>query len=305
MGRQRPWYWIAESGRRSVMRALCTVFALAVGFGLSPGLLAQERAQGQRGQEGEGLAARVHDLNLTDEQETKIAEIRKEARPKVEEAGKELAAAVKEEMEKVHQVLTPEQRQKLQALRDERREHRGDGLAERIAHLRELDLTDSELAQIEEIRKEYHPKITKAMEGLHGMLTDEQKRARADALRAGKKHSEVLASLNLTDDQKEKVATVCKEVTTLVREELEKMRDVLSAEQQEKLAELKDERRDRVRDRMACAIANSTELGLTEDQKTQIAAIRTECRPKVHEAGNKLRSAVREELAAIAAVLKQ
>jgi len=35
---------------------------------------------------GGGLAARVQDLNLTDEQETKIADIRKEYRPNVQEA---------------------------------------------------------------------------------------------------------------------------------------------------------------------------------------------------------------------------
>jgi Spy/CpxP family protein refolding chaperone len=123
-------------------------------------------------------------------------------------------------------------------------------------------------------------------------------------VKAGKKRAEVVASLNLTDEQKEKVAAVCKDVATLVREELEKMRDVLSAEQQEKLAVLKDERHDRVRDRMACAIANARELRLTDDQKNQIAAIRTEYRPKVQEAGNKLRAAVRQEVEAIVAVLK-
>jgi hypothetical protein len=46
--------------------------------------------------------------------------------------------------------------------------------------------------------------------------------------------------------EKEKVASTCKEVRTLVQE-LEKLRDILSAEQKEKLAELKDERQDRVR----------------------------------------------------------
>jgi hypothetical protein len=43
----------------------------------------------------EGLAERVQDLNLTDDQEAKIAEIRKEGETKVAEARKELAGVVK------------------------------------------------------------------------------------------------------------------------------------------------------------------------------------------------------------------
>jgi Spy/CpxP family protein refolding chaperone len=286
------------------MRTLGTVLALAAVLAVVPRLAAQQQARRQRGGQGEGLAPHIQDLNLTEEQEAKIADIRKEYRPKVEEAAKELGTLIKEEVEKVRQVLTPVQHQQLQAFHEEHKERRLEGLAERIAHLRQLDLTDAEISQMQEIRKEYQPKIVKAMEGLRGILTDEQKKARAEAVKAGKKRAEVVASLNLTDEQKEKVAAVCKDVGTLVREELEKMRDVLSAEQQEKLAVLKDERHDRVRDRMACAIANSRELHLTDEQKSKIAAIRTDFRPKVQEAGNKLRATVRQEVEAIVAVLK-
>jgi Spy/CpxP family protein refolding chaperone len=142
------------------------------------------------------------------------------------------------------------------------------------------------------------------MEGLHGTLTDDQKRARAEALRAGKNRREVLAALNLTGAQKEKVEAVGKELRTLVREELEKIRDVLTEEQQATVGVLREERRDRVRDRMAARIANSRDLDLTDAQKTAIADIRQEYRPKVHAAGNKLRADVREEVDMILAVLK-
>jgi Spy/CpxP family protein refolding chaperone len=50
--------------------------------------------------------------------------------------------------------------------------------------------------------------------------------------------------------------------------------------------------------------ANLRELNLTDDQKTKIAEIRKEFRPKVQEAGNKLRGTVREEMEAIMAVIK-
>jgi Spy/CpxP family protein refolding chaperone len=284
------------------MKTLMGAVALAVGMWAYAALPAAAEEEADKA--GGALAARVQDLNLTDEQEAKIAEIRKEFRPKVQEAGKELAAVVKEEVEKVRGVLTPEQKTKLEAAKEERQQRRAEGLTERIAHLGELDLTDTEITKIEDIRKEYRPKIEKALKELQGLLTDDQKKARQEALRAGKKRREVLESLKLTDEQKEKVQTVGKEVAALVREEMEKIRDVLSAEQKEKLEELKDERKEHVRDRMACRIANLKDLNLTEDQKAQIADIRKEFRPKVHEAGNKLRATVREEVEAIVAVIK-
>jgi Spy/CpxP family protein refolding chaperone len=251
-----------------------------------------------------GLAERIQDLNLTDEQEAKIEEIQKECRPKVEEAVKEHAAAANEEVAKIRELLTPEQREKLQSLKEERKEHRLEGLAQTVAHVKDLDLTDAEMAQIGEIRNEFRPKIMKALEGFSGILNDEQKRAREEGLKAGKKHREVIASLNLTGEQKEKCESACKEVATQVREEMEKVRDVLNSEQREKLSELKDERKERVRDRWAGRIANFSDLNLSDEQKTKIAQIRTEFRPKVHEAGNKLRAAVRDEIEMILKVVK-
>jgi Spy/CpxP family protein refolding chaperone len=85
---------------------------------------------------------------------------------------------------------------------------------------------------------------------------------------------------------------------------MEKIRDVLTAEQREQLSELKDERGDRVRDRWAHRVANLNELNLTDEQKTKIAEIRKEFRPKVHQAGNKLRAAVRDEIDMVVKVVK-
>ena len=278
------------------MRTLIAVLTVAVVIWVPGKLSAQETAGGQ----GE----RLQDLKLTDEQEAKIADIRKDCRTKVQEVVKELAGVAREEVTKVRAVLTPEQQKKLQDLREERRERRAESLAERVAHLEELDLTDAEMAQVAEIRREYRPRAVKAMEGLKGILTEEQRKAREEGLKAGKRRREVIESLNLTGEQKEKVEAVAKEMATLVREEMEKIRDVLSEGQKEKLQEFQAERRERVRDRMAHRIANHRDLNLTDEQKAQIAEIRKEYRPKVHEAGNKLRAAVREELHMIVAVLK-
>jgi Spy/CpxP family protein refolding chaperone len=283
------------------LSAVLTLAALAVALGATP---RAADAQAERKDVAAGLAERIQDLNLTDAQEAKIADIRKEFRPKVQDAAKELAGVVKEEVDKIQAVLTPEQKEKLQAMKDERAERREECLTHVIANLKELDLTDTEMTKIGEIRKEYRPKIAKAMEGLSGTLTDAQKKAREEALTAGKNRKEVLEAIKLTDQQREKVQAAGKEVATLVREEMEKIGDVLDAEQKEKLLELKDERKERVRDRRAHAMANFKDLNLTDDQKTKIADIRKEYRPKVHEAGNKLRTTVREEVSQIVAVIK-
>lgn len=285
------------------MRTLIAVVALGIGMALYATLPAA--AVQKAGVKGVViLVERVQDLDLTDAQEAKIAEIRKESRPKVQEAAKDLAAIVKEEEQKVMAVLTPDQKAKVAAMKEERAELKGERLAERITHLKELDLTDGEVAKITEIRKDYHPKTVKAIKGLESVLTEEQRNARVKALEAGMKRREVIASLKLTGDQKEKLEAIGKEVCTCVHAEVAKMRDVLSEGQKAKLQEFKEERREDVRDRRAHAIANFKDLNLTDDQKSKIAEIRQEFRPRVQEAGNKLRATITEEVEAILSAIK-
>jgi hypothetical protein len=276
--------------------------ALASAIWAAP-LIAEPRADEKEGS-GAGLVERLQDLELTEAQEAKVAEIQKEYQPKVQEAAKELADAVKEEVEKVRAVLTAEQKEKLQSWKDERRERREGCLAHVIARLKDLDVTDAEMDRVAEIRQEFRPKFEKAMEGMHGLLSAAQKKARMEAFKAGKKRRELLEALSLTDAQKEKAQAVGKEVAGLVREEVEKIRDVLTEGQKERLADLKEERRERVRDRMAHAIAHFKDLNLTDEQRAKIVEIRQEFRPKVHEAGNKLRTTLREEVVAILGAIK-
>jgi Spy/CpxP family protein refolding chaperone len=284
------------------MKTLMAVVALAVGMGACAALSATEERGDQKA--SGRLAARIQDLHLTDEQETRIADIRKEYQPKVQELAKNLAAVLKEEVEKVQSVLTAEQKTKLQNAREETKEMRAESLAEQIAHLGELQLTDGEITQMADIRKEFRPKIENTLNELEGLLTDDQKKARQEALQAGKRGRVALEAVKLTNEVKEKVHTVSKKVGTLFREEMERIRHVLGAEQKEKLQELKEETKERVRDRKAHRIANLKDLNLTEDQKTRIADIRNEFRPRVHEADNRLRATIREEVQAILAVVK-
>jgi Spy/CpxP family protein refolding chaperone len=222
----------------------------------------------------------------------------------VQAAAKELRDLVKEEVEKLSAVLTAEQKQKLQTFKDDREEHREECLAHAIANLKELDLTEAEMTQIGEIREEYRPKMEKAAEVLSDLLTDEQKKARTEALAAGKNRKEVWQSVKLTNEQREKIKGVAKELGSLLKEEVQKIGSVLAAGEKEKLQEARAERKELVRDRMAHRIANREELALADEQKEKLAAIRQEYRPKIQEAGNKLRASVREEVQMIAAVIK-
>jgi Spy/CpxP family protein refolding chaperone len=285
-----------EEGRRE-MKSLLTVLTLAVVMWVPGKLSAQGKVV--------VLVETIQDVPLSDEQETKFADIRKEYQPKIQKAAKELGTLVKAEVGKVRAVLTPEQKEKLKDLKEERKQRRAEGLAHRIAHLHELDLTEAEQTKIMAIRKEFRPKVVKAMEGLKDILSDEQRKAREEGLKGGKKRKEVIASLKLTDAQKDKVEAIAKKVGALVREELEKIRDVLTETQKEKLQEFKAERREHVRDREAHRIAHLKDLNLTDEQVTKITEIRQEYRPKVQEAGNKLRAAIREEVHKIIAVLNE
>src|SRR5262249_3311307 len=107
---------------------------------LTPGLVVKGGGGGQQ----VILVERIQDLSLSDAQEAKIAEIRKDCEPKVKDAAKELAGLVKEEEQKLGEVLTAEQKQKIQALKEERKDYRSECLAHTVAHLKELDLTDAE-----------------------------------------------------------------------------------------------------------------------------------------------------------------
>jgi Spy/CpxP family protein refolding chaperone len=296
-GKQGPAHGFVHSERRHVMRLLSAVLSLAVVVALCTSVNA--------GGTGVVVVERIQDLDLTDAQEAKIAEIRKEFRPRVEKAVKQLTTLVREELEGMHAVFTPEQKDKLKALKDERRERRFQHLSERIAHLKELDLTDAEMAKIREIRKEVRPRIVQALKELEGLLSAEQKQARVEGLKAGKPRREIRRALKLTDEQKQKVEAVAKEVGAAVREEMARIRDVLTESQKEQLAELKEERRERVRDHMAHRIMHLKDLNLTEAQKSSLTKVREEYRARIHEAASNLRATIREEVGEILGVIKR
>jgi Spy/CpxP family protein refolding chaperone len=247
---------------------------------------------------------KMAELILAEEQETRLRDIRQEFSAKIAKAGKDLAALAKEEVTEIRTVLTPAQNKRVEALKLEPLDHKVEGLAQRLAGLAILDLTQAELAKIREVREQYRPKIEKALKNLDTVLGREQTKARTDAINSGKTASQVMADLKLTDTQKEAVAAIGKTLSSLVKEELEKLKGILDQDQKVLLLTLEGEGVDHVRDQLAHRIANIKELKLTDQQKKAISRIRNDYRPKVREAGNNLRALIRQEMTMIAAVLK-
>ena len=105
-----------------------------------------------------------------------------------------------------------------------------------------LTLTDEQKAKLDEIKKEFGPKLMEVMKKMD-VLTPEQKKARAEAAKAakaaGKKGKEareaVEAAVKLTDDQKAKMAEVKKEMGPLQKELTQKVLAVLTPEQKQQL----------------------------------------------------------------------
>src|SRR5262245_26256614 len=93
--------------RRPVMRSLSGAIALVA--------LVSVSAAGQV----TIVVEKIQDVDLTDAQETKIAEIRKQHQPKIQAAAKDLGTLLKEEGEKIRDVLTAEQQKQIQAMKDE------------------------------------------------------------------------------------------------------------------------------------------------------------------------------------------
>jgi Spy/CpxP family protein refolding chaperone len=289
------------------MRTVVGIASMAMALAAGAALAVQPPPQAQPpASTGTSTAPieRIRDLNLTESQEAAIAGIREEYEPKVEQAVTQLQTAMKEAKDAARDVLTAEQKTKLTAMKEEGKTWRYETMAERVTHLRDLDLTDDEMTKLASIRKEYRPKIVEALEGLKGILTPEQARMREEGLKAGKSRREVLASLNLNDQQETQVEAVSEQVRALVRDELTKMRDVLNPEQREKLAAMKEDRREQVRARTLFAAESLKDLNLTDEQKSQLKAIQMEYGPRIEEAGNQLRAIVREEARTILGVLK-
>jgi len=126
----------------------------------------------------------------------------------------------------------------------------GDPTARIDFMVRGLDLTDAQQATIEEIKKEFGPKLKAAQEKQESILTEEQKKARAEVFQKARESSEgrqnmretIEKALNLTDAQKTDMAAARKASEELNKALQEKVTSVLTPEQKEKLEKARQER---------------------------------------------------------------
>jgi Spy/CpxP family protein refolding chaperone len=109
--------------------------------------------------------------------------------------------------------------------------------------LQGLNLSAEQKEKVDAIVKEYEPKLAEARKKMDSILTEEQRKARAaamkEAMAAGKTGGEAFAAaqaaMNLSAEQKAKMAEVRKEMAPIQQELREKVLAVLTPEQQEQV----------------------------------------------------------------------
>ncbi len=120
-----------------------------------------------------------------------------------------------------------------------------------LERLKGAGLSEDQKAKVEELKKEYEPKFKELWQKRDSVLTDEQKKARSEAAKAaraaGKRgldlRKEAREAMKLTDEQKAELEKVDKAARELGKEFREKVMNVLTAEQKEKLKKQWQERR--------------------------------------------------------------
>ena len=131
--------------------------------------------------------------------------------------------------------------------------------------VRSLELTDAQKAKIEEIKKEFGPKLKAAQEKQDSILTEEQKKARTEAVQKAREANQgfqnlretIEKAMKLTDEQKKKLEEARKgaeELNTALRE---KVTSVLTDEQKKKLEASRQQRGNRAGGRGAAPAPSS------------------------------------------------
>jgi len=108
-----------------------------------------------------------------------------------------------------------------------------------------LDLSDDQKEQLGKVRDGFEPKREAIQEKVAEVLTEDQKQNVKDAMesaqQSGKKGRELYqsleASVKLTDEQKQKIEPIGKELQSLVNETMKQVREILTLEQKAKLQE--------------------------------------------------------------------
>lgn len=104
-----------------------------------------------------------------------------------------------------------------------------------------IELTDEQKTTLKELRKEMGPKLQEIRKKMIGIISDEQRKARAEAVKAAKEAGKtgkelreaVQAAVKLTEEQKAKMAEVRKAMGELQKEIRQKIVEMLTPEQRE------------------------------------------------------------------------
>ena len=113
-----------------------------------------------------------------------------------------------------------------------------------------VPLTDAQKATIEEIKKEFGPKLKAAQEKQDSILTEDQKNARAEVFQKAREPNEgrqsmretIEKALNLTEAQKKDMEAARKVSEELNKALMDKVTSLLTPEQKEKLEKARQER---------------------------------------------------------------
>jgi len=214
---------------------------------------------GGRGWRGEGRGMGIERLNLTEAQQVELQQIRTAHQDEVAEilteeqraafrsgieAGEPMPAILRslnltqEQRDNLHalrethlqqgrEILTPDQQAQLEA----GRERRGDRRARGMEFLEDLDLTDAQRAQLDQIRENGRQEMA-------AVLTADQREAFQAGIASGEPMPRVLRSLNLSDDQRN-------DLWSIMEDGMAEARNVLTPEQQAEIDELRESWRGR------------------------------------------------------------
>jgi Spy/CpxP family protein refolding chaperone len=248
--------------KRQWMLLAITGGLAALTLAIAPLSSMAQPGEGGRGLRSEGHGRMIEQLDLTEQQQAELQQIRAAHQAEVStiltadqqaafqagiEAGEPMPAILRaldlsqeqrdslQALRETHrqqgrEVLTPEQQAQIDELRAPRGD-RGDRLARGWDVLEELDLTDAQQTELNQIREASRAEMA-------AVLTDEQRAAFQSGLAAGEPMPAVLRSLDLSDDQR---ATL----RTIVEDGLAEARDVLTPEQQAQIDELRESWRGR------------------------------------------------------------
>jgi len=170
-------------------------------------------------------------MKVTDEQKAKMSEVRKEM-GKLQEQLREKATGL----------LTPAQKEKLPK--------RGPPPFAGADMLRGIELTADQKTKLEELHKEFEPKVRELGQKMEGILTDQQRKARDEAMKAGREagkewreiRSAAEAAAKITDEQRAKMNDLSAEMGKVHRELREKAMELLTPAQKEQLQKAQEQR---------------------------------------------------------------